>query len=141
MPKVSLADFIEQQTLVFSDVPDLHGNRHEWTVPPFDEQTELFFWEWHKQMLAEREREQRCGMGLDEEGTQAEADVRTVGRRWAPFIAACVKEPKLDAEFLAENFHGKTLALVGGEITNFFLTGKTAAEAGEQTTTKKRPKS
>lgn len=138
MPKVSLLDFVEEQTLIFSDVPDIHGQRHEWIVPPFDEQTELFFWGWHKQMLAEREREQRQGMGLDEE-ERTETDTRTIGRRWAPFIAACVKQPKLDAETLVENFHGKTLALVGGEITNFFLTGKTGAEERAPETPKRKP--
>ena len=138
MPNVDLSELIPESTLIFKNVPDNKGKKTTWTVPPFDEETELGFWEWRDDRASMRQTEQLKGMGMDDEAEkikepEEDADPHTVGAYWAPLIALAVKTPALDEKDLIKNFHSVTLKRVGQEVVHFFLTGRVSTEEEPKT--------
>jgi len=126
MPNIDLSDLIPQHTLTLT-VPDRFGQKHTWEVPPFDNETEHFYWQWQRTLMAHRQQEQQAAMGMLE-GDASDMSDDTMAEIWAPLLAATVKTPRLEAEDLVKDFFGVVLARAGGAVMSFFLVGEVGEE-------------
>lgn len=122
MHVIDFSKFIPEHTLIF-DVPAIDGAMSRWEVPPFDEETELAFWEWMQPLMEQRKTEQQLAMGVAPAGKKA-SKAQAKGRFWAPLLAKVVKNVQLDPEVLCRDYHGEVLKMVGTAVVDFFVSGQ-----------------
>lgn len=131
MPKLDLTGLIPQHTLEI-DVAKFDGTAETWVIPPFDNETEHFYWQWQQSLLERRRQEQE--KALDMSSDPVELARQTTAEIAAPLVAAVVKNVKLDPEKLVKEFPGIVLSRVAAAVTGFFLSGELPTWAGSEQT-------
>jgi len=142
--KHNLAQLLDENTLVFENVPDINGKTvnddgtpRVWTIRPLTierehqiEKARLKNTGYLQRLIATNQQnwkaveEGRVLTEQEREGLLSEDDdPLATAEQWAPMVAAMVCEPELDADELLENFHGMTLRVIGEEVEAFFREG------------------
>jgi hypothetical protein len=151
--KLDLKDILEQNTIVFENIPDIEGSTEEdgaprvWRVRPLTVEREhavetarMHNSAYLQRIIAANQARWKAVEEGRDAGTPAEEDLepQATAEQWAPIVAALVCEPDLDADYLAEHFHGVVLRYVGEEAEAFFQQVATRAkERREARKTKK----
>lgn len=128
MPRIDLRDFVPKHTLFFT-VPKIDGTEEEWQVPPFDNETEHAYWQWQRDLLEKRKREQQAALGIVEgKDEEVEIEENTQAEVFAPLLVCVVKKPQLEVETLLRDYHPAVLTMVANAVINFFLKGELPPE-------------
>ena len=136
--KLDLKDILEQNTIVFENIPDIEGSTEEdgaprlWRVRPLTVEREhavetarMRNSAYLQRIIAANQARWKAVEDGRDAGTPAEDELepQATAEQWAPIVAALVCEPDLDADYLAEHFHGVVLRYVGEEAEAFFREG------------------
>lgn len=142
--KHNLAQLLDENTLIFENVPDLNGKTTNedgtprvWTVRPLTierehqvEKARLKNTGYLQRLIATNQQNWKAveeGRVLTEQEREGllseEDDPLSTAEQWAPMVAAMVCEPELDADELLDNFHGMILRHIGEEVEAFFREG------------------
>jgi len=115
MPDIDTTFLRTQNTLTFRNVEYPDGSTKDWKVPPFSPETEASFWDWMERQDKRREQQ------IEAHAKRERLPIVTKGATWAELLAVAVKEPELDAEYLAANFDALFLEDLGRAVQDFFL--------------------
>jgi hypothetical protein len=137
-----LSKLLEQNTIVFENIPDLDGSTKNpdgtprvWRVRPLTVEREhraeaarLKNTDYLQRLISQNTKRWKAveegTVGGGEDGADEEdLDPRATAEQWAPIVAAVVCEPELDEDDLIANFHGVILRFVGEKAEAFFRDG------------------
>ncbi len=115
MPEVDASESRKKVTLYIRNVEYPDGSKHDWVIPPFSRETECSYLEWLR-----AQDEQRVA-NIEAIGKGERPVIRTKTETYAELLSLAVKDPALDAEFLAESFSALELEDWGLAVQDFFL--------------------
>jgi hypothetical protein len=141
---LDLQNILQENTLVFKNVPDINGNTLDengsprtWTIRPFTVERErriaiarLENSDYLQNIIAQSKRRWDAADSGEPLPPADEQEPMVTAEQWAPIVAAMVCEPDLDIDDLIENFSGMILRHVGETAEAFFQEGPSKMKEG-----------